>query len=160
VSVVISDTPPLNYLILIGKIEVLPSLFGLVIVPPAVIAEMGHFKAPFAVAQWAASPPDWLRIQAPLHRLNLALGAGEEEAIALAEELSIRAILTDDKKARAAARKRGMTTIGTIAILDLADQAKLLDFEVCLALLRGTTFRIETSLVKPILARVRERKST
>jgi hypothetical protein len=46
VSLVISDTTPLNYLILIGQIEVLPQLFGRLIVPPAVIREMLHPKAP------------------------------------------------------------------------------------------------------------------
>jgi predicted nucleic acid-binding protein len=46
VSLVISDTTPLNYLILIGQIEVLPKLFGRLIVPPAVIRERLHPKAP------------------------------------------------------------------------------------------------------------------
>lgn len=106
-SVVVSDTTPLNYLILIGKIDVLPSLFGSLIVPPAVIAEMNHPKAPVSVAQWASSPPHWLKIQAPFNTLNLALGPGEREAISLAMELGIRAILVDDRRARNAAGKQG-----------------------------------------------------
>jgi predicted nucleic acid-binding protein len=159
VSLVVCDTTPLNYLILIEKIDVLPSLFGSLITPPAVIAEMRHPKAPAAVARWAGSPPRWLKIQAPRHDLNLALGPGETEAMALAEELSIRAILIDDKKARIEAQKRGMVTIGTIAILELADEAKLLDFEACLSLLLNTTFRIESGLLNPIRVRVRARKA-
>jgi predicted nucleic acid-binding protein len=159
VSVVVSDTTPLNYLIVIGSIEVLPRLFGNVVIPPAVIAEMSHPKAPEAVAHWAAAPPGWISIQAPRQHLNLALGRGEEEAIALAEELRIRGILVDDKKARAEAKKRGISTIGTIAILDLADQARLLDFETCLDLLRATTFRMEPALLNPVRARVRARKA-
>lgn len=159
-SLVVSDTTPLNYLILIGKIDVLPSLFGSLIVPPAVISEMRHPKAPSAVAAWASSPPQWLKIQEPRHNLNLALGPGEKEAIAVAEELGIRAILVDDKKARIEAKKRGLSTIGTIAILELADEAKLLDFEVCLVLLRDTTFRIESALLNPVRSRVRARKAS
>lgn len=123
-SLVVSDTTPLNYLILIGKIDVLPSLFGSVMVPPAVVSEMQHPKAPPVVAEWAGSPPQWLKIQSPLMRLNLSLGAGEEEAISLAEEQGIGAILADDKKARFEAKGRGIATIGTIAILELADLLK------------------------------------
>ena len=41
-SVVVSDTTPLNYLILLGHIEILPQLFGKLLVPPAVIREMQH----------------------------------------------------------------------------------------------------------------------
>jgi lysyl-tRNA synthetase class 2 len=52
-----------------------------------------------------------------------------------------------------------MSTIGTIAILELADEAKLLDFETCLSILRGTTFRIETALLNPVQARIRTRKA-
>ena len=36
-SLVVSDTTPFNYLILIGHIDVLPRLFGKLLVPPAVI---------------------------------------------------------------------------------------------------------------------------
>ncbi len=37
VSLVVSDTTPLNYLILIGHIDVLPKLFGSLFIPPAVV---------------------------------------------------------------------------------------------------------------------------
>lgn len=158
-SIVVSDTTPLNYLILIGKIEVLPRLFGRILVPPAVIAEMSHSKAPAAVSAWAASPSPWLEIQSPQLRLELALGPGEGEAIALAQELNIHVILVDDRKARREAKRRGISSIGTIGILELADEAKLLDFETCLALLLKTTFRIETALLNPIRARIRMRKA-
>jgi predicted nucleic acid-binding protein len=159
VSVVVSDTTPLNYLILIGKIDVLPSLFGSVIVPPAVIAEMNHPKAPVAVAHWASSPPHWLKIRVPLNTLNLALGPGEREAISLAVESGIRAILADDRRARNAAGKRRISSIGTVAILELADEADLLDFEVCVTLLLRTTFRVEPILLNLVRSRVRARKA-
>jgi predicted nucleic acid-binding protein len=44
--IVVSDTSPLNYLVLIGADQVLPSLFGQVLTPPEVLAEMQHAKAP------------------------------------------------------------------------------------------------------------------
>ena len=45
-AVVVSDTTPLHYLILIGRDSVLKQLYGQVIVPPAVLQELGHPAAP------------------------------------------------------------------------------------------------------------------
>jgi predicted nucleic acid-binding protein len=39
-TVVIADTSPLNYLVLIGRIDILGSLYGKVFVPPEVLAEL------------------------------------------------------------------------------------------------------------------------
>jgi predicted nucleic acid-binding protein len=50
----------------------------------------------------------------------LALGSGEREAIALAEELSADGLLVDDYAARVEALGRGIPVFGTLAILDLA----------------------------------------
>ncbi len=55
--IVVSDTSPLNYLILIGHAEILPALFSRVVAPPAVVAEMLQPGAPEVVANWATSPP-------------------------------------------------------------------------------------------------------
>jgi len=38
--IVVSDTTPLNYLILIDSAHVLPAIFGQVYAPPAVVAEL------------------------------------------------------------------------------------------------------------------------
>ena len=157
-SLVVSDTTPLNYLILIGHVDVLPRLFGKLLVPPAVIHEMRHPKAPAAVAVWAANLPEWIEVKAPHTDLQLGVGAGEDEAISLAVELGDAAILMDDKKARVVAEGRGLLTIGTIAILDLADEAGLLDFELAISRLQSTTFHVEDALLKPVLAKVSARK--
>lgn len=52
--VVVSDTTPLNILIRIELIDLLPSLFGDVIVPPAVIAELRHVNTPSMIREWLA----------------------------------------------------------------------------------------------------------
>ncbi len=39
-AVIVSDTTPLNYLVLIGAIDILPGLYIRVFVPPAVKAEL------------------------------------------------------------------------------------------------------------------------
>ncbi len=38
--IVVSDTSPVNYLLAIGQIEVLPKMFGTIIIPSAVMAEL------------------------------------------------------------------------------------------------------------------------
>ena len=70
-SLVVSDTTPLNYLILIGHVEVLPRLFGTLLVPPAVIQEMHHPKTPPEVAAWARHLPSWLEVTTALLRASV-----------------------------------------------------------------------------------------
>jgi predicted nucleic acid-binding protein len=59
VPIVVADTGPINYLILIGHIDVLPILFERVILPSAVRDELMESKAPTAVRDWIAAPPYW-----------------------------------------------------------------------------------------------------
>jgi predicted nucleic acid-binding protein len=46
---VVSDTTPVNVLVRIELIDVLPALFGNVLVPPAVIRELSHAHTPEVV---------------------------------------------------------------------------------------------------------------
>lgn len=159
-SLIISDTTPLNYLILIGQCDVLQRLFGRLLVPPAVIREMLHPKAPPQVAAWAANLPPWIEVRSPTIDLRLGIGAGEDAAISLAVELGDATLLVDDLKARAAAHARGFLTIGTITILDRADEAKLLEFDDAINALRATTFHLDEAVVELIRAKARVRKNT
>jgi predicted nucleic acid-binding protein len=56
--IVVSNTTPLNYLVLIASVDVLPALFGRVCAPTAVIAELLHPRAPSAVRAWAGARPN------------------------------------------------------------------------------------------------------
>jgi predicted nucleic acid-binding protein len=58
--IVIADTGPLNYLVLIGDVEVLRPPYTRVIVPEAVVKELRATGAPAAVRTWIARPPAWL----------------------------------------------------------------------------------------------------
>ena len=44
--IVVSDTSPINYLLAIGQIEILPKLFGTIVIPVAVMAELKSDDAP------------------------------------------------------------------------------------------------------------------
>jgi predicted nucleic acid-binding protein len=120
--IVISDTSPLNYLVLIKAIDILPVLFEEVHVPTQVLVELAHSKAPQTVRQWASAPPEWVRVSTPTRKIVLPvqLDAGELEAIALALELGADAILIDDRKGRRAAEALGINAVGTVPVLEFA----------------------------------------
>ena len=59
---VVADTAPLNYLILIEAVGILPRFFESVLIPPAIKKELSHGKAPAAVSTWIANPPSWLNV--------------------------------------------------------------------------------------------------
>jgi predicted nucleic acid-binding protein len=88
--IVVSNTAPLNYLVLINQVEILAQLFGAVVIPEAVFRELSSRDAPEQVRAWSASPPAWLQVQRhslPADPALRKLHAGEREAIQLAEEL-------------------------------------------------------------------------
>jgi predicted nucleic acid-binding protein len=60
VSVVVSDTSPLHYLILCGAETILPRLFRQVVIPSAVFRELQQPNTPLLVRQWASSLPTWI----------------------------------------------------------------------------------------------------
>ena len=59
--IVIADSTPLNYLILIHQVDLLPQLFDRILIPPAVFEELQHQETPDVVRRWIASPPSWLQ---------------------------------------------------------------------------------------------------
>ncbi len=159
--IVVSDTSPLNYLVLIGAEHVLPVLFGQVIAPPIVLSEMQRPKAPVQVQSWANSPPKWLEIRTPKAVPQIgALGPGELAAIALAQELNAAAILIDERDGTKVAQRLGLTPTGTLTILGLAAEQGLLSLPAAIADLRGTTFRGPKKLIEEMLERDRRRQSS
>ncbi len=90
--IVIADTGPINYLVLIQEIQVLPALYGRITVPASVCEELKHPRAPDVVRLWMNQPPRWLEVRTPFfppdaELANSHLDAGERDAILLAEEL-------------------------------------------------------------------------
>ena len=60
---VVSDTSPLNYLVLVGAIDLLPRLFSEIIIPPALVGELTQPGTPEVVKNWLKDKPVWLRQQ-------------------------------------------------------------------------------------------------
>src|SRR5438309_9454519 len=113
--IVVADTTPLRYLVVIDREHLLPELYGRVLIPPAVAEELNHESTPEVVRDWLASGPTWLEIRQPAQNLGSALDLdwGEQEAIALAEEVSADLLLVDDWDARQEAERRHLRAVGT-----------------------------------------------
>ena len=47
--IVVADTTPLRYLVVIGREQLLPALYGRVLIPPAVAEELDHESTPDVV---------------------------------------------------------------------------------------------------------------
>jgi predicted nucleic acid-binding protein len=154
--IIISDTSPLNYLVLIGQVERLPDLYGQVIIPQGVLDELQAEQTPEGVHAWLMSAPAWLKVQPLTGAANSQLdylGPGEREAITLAEQLQADALLIDDRDGRREAVQRGLRVIGTLAVLvDAADQG-LLDLSEVFRRLQQTTFRASPQLFDSLLQR-------
>jgi predicted nucleic acid-binding protein len=152
--IIVSDTSPLNYLILTDYQDVLPTLFGQIIIPQAVLNELQHAKTPQKIKHWIITKPDWLEVRTvhinPSTKLE-NLDYGEREAIFLAEELSADAILIDEKDGRREAAKLGFITIGTLSVLDRAADTGLISFAEAIDRLRKTPFREPKQIVEALL---------
>ncbi|HOW73928.1 MAG TPA: DUF3368 domain-containing protein [Phycisphaerae bacterium] len=157
--IVISDTTPINYLVLIGQIDLLPRLFGRVLVPPAVLDELQSHGSPEALQAWSIAIPTWLEVRTPSYiDATIRLGRGEVEAISLARELRANEVLIDDLKARKAAMVRGLKVTGTLLVLDRAARAGWVDLPSILQQLMTTNFRAPAALVRHLLAEDARRK--
>ena len=55
--VVVADAGPLRYLVLIDAIDLLPRLFGRVLIPEMVSAELSRPSTPRRVREWLAADP-------------------------------------------------------------------------------------------------------
>lgn len=160
--IVIADATPVNYLVLIEKADLLPRLFGQVLIPPAVFDELKDPETPTPVRAWLANTPSWLHVQ-PLHsqpdpELDY-LDEGEREAIALAEELKADQLLLDESDARKEAARRNLRFIGTLGILRRAAQLDLIDLPSTLARLQETTFYVDPKLIRRLLEEDAQRKN-
>jgi len=152
----VCNTTPLNYLVLIGAVDILPQLFERVLVPQIVMDQLLDHRTPNVVRAWASHPPTWLgvvAVPAPPDPVLAKLHAGEREAIILAQKVGAAIFIVDERAARKEAERRGLNVTGTLGILDIAAQRGLIDFESAIERLRRTTFRMTESLLEQFLER-------
>jgi predicted nucleic acid-binding protein len=158
--VVLSDTSPLRYLVLIGEADVLAKLYGRVVIPTAVANELSQARTPEIVRRWIATPPSWIDIlRAPAGIPTVqGLDDGERDAIALAIQLKADLVLMDDREAVHEATRLGLTVTGTLGVLEVAAEKRLVDLPDVLTRLRATNFRASNALFDSLLKRHAEQQ--
>ncbi len=166
IRVVIADAGPLIGLARIGRLDLLRALFGGVTLTAVVAAEIGIDPRPGASAIAEALAAGWLSIASPsglpdIEPLNPGVDPGERSTIALA--LHWRAagkqvlVIVDDRCGRAEARIRGLSILGTAAVMVLAKEQRLIP--ACaplLVALREEGYYLSDGLVAAVLAEVGE----
>ncbi len=145
---IISNTSPLIGLEHIGQLHLLQELFGRVIVPPAVVREVGS----------TTTLPGWIEQRSLAqavgpHILRASLGAGESEVISLALEVQARLLILDDRPARRLTQALHLGVIGTVGILLAAKRRSLVpEIRPSLDALLQHDFRISQRLYEQVLS--------
>ena len=118
---VVSNTSPLRYLITIGQSDLIQRLFGQVLIPRGVEAELTHPSAPTVVRRWMAQRPPWIDVRDLVTPPELALlqhlDAGEAEAIQMAIDVNADFLIMDERSGREVATTRHITVVGILGIL-------------------------------------------
>jgi predicted nucleic acid-binding protein len=134
---------------LIEAVDFLPALFGSVVIPGTVAAELTDPHAPHLVRNWMARHPSWLTIteDPPLDEMLNTLDPGERAAITLARSISASRLLIDDSDGRAEAERRGLRITGTLGVLAAAHRSGLVNFDSAIARLSITNFYVSPRLL-------------
>lgn len=160
--IVVTDAGPLIHLSLIGRIDLLSSLYGRVVVPELVYREVVDHgeELPGSTELRGA---DWIELAPhdPDHHLFRLLQAqldpGEAAAICLAQQSRADLILSDDRQARLAAERLGIRVKGTLGVLVEAKQRGAIDvLAPALAELKRQGTWLSDRLVARVLSDVEE----
>lgn len=124
----VSNASPLIFLTKIDALGWLQQCFQPTIVPSAVVAEVG-MELPDFIQQQPLSDLGAAYVNGAVGRLH----RGELEAMVLAREQNIAWIAMDDRLARRRATQMGLQPIGTLGLLVLFHQRRLLDTDSAIA---------------------------
>jgi predicted nucleic acid-binding protein len=145
---VVADSSPLVVLAKTELIQILPQLFGEVIVPAEVAAELRHSRFPELIRNLANCPPAWLLERTASHIEQIPfLESGERAAISLAQELKADLLLIDEKQGRKVAAERQIPFIGTIGVLERAARQSLIELGDAFERVKATDFWISHELL-------------
>ena len=119
--IVISDTSVICNLFLVGYLDLIPKLFGEVLIPSKVYDELLELEK-FNFNITPILQADFIEIKSPTNKsavkeLLLELDEGEAEAIVLAMEVEADILLIDESKGRMIATNLGLEITGVLGIL-------------------------------------------
>src|SRR4030043_1125509 len=117
---IVANTSSLIALERIDLLLLLCKIYSEVIIPEAVKKEFGNLSLPCLSVRKVQS--NFLKLLV----IDLNLGKGEAEAIALATQAGIKVII-DDSRARRVAEDMGLMVTGTIGILIKAERLGLIE---------------------------------
>lgn len=154
------NTSPIQYLHQLDRLELIHELFGSIVVPPAVKAELNAGRDQ-GVSLPRLDALDWIRLSSsvsiPPLLIQFQLGSGELEVLALAAQRPTILPVLDDGRARKCARALGLPVMGTIGLLMAAKWRGLIgQLKPELEGLRRLGFRFASSLGATLLREVGE----
>lgn len=154
---VVSDTSPPRYLAEIHQLDLLPRLFETISIPSVVYEELQHPATPIQVRTLLEFPPVWLQVVRTKITADdpvlETLDKGERAALLLGLHLQADLILIDERKGVAAARQKGLESIGTLGILVLAARRDLVDLTDAFTRLRQTGFYCPEKVMAELIDR-------
>lgn len=159
---VVSNTSPLVNLAAVGGLDLLRQLYGTILIPPAVHAEICACPPQVPGAAEVKAQP-WIR-PAPFQPdalcrvLEQHLDPGEAEAIALANSLPADLLLLDERRARKTALRLQIPILGVLGCLLEAKRLGHIPLvQPWIHALRATAgFRLADDLVALVLQRAGE----
>jgi predicted nucleic acid-binding protein len=155
--IVVADSGPLHYLILLEQIELLRRFYGQVLVPEPVASELSVAGAPAVVRDWITKPPTWIDVRSvPSDAVSMItddLDPGERAAIALAETVHADLLLIDEAAGRAEAKRRQLRVTGTLGVLRTGAEQGLVNVPDLLERLKATSFYLDDTLLNAVFGR-------
>jgi predicted nucleic acid-binding protein len=127
-ALVIADTGPIIALAQINQLDILRSLFGEVVLPGSVWAESQAKQTDDSERIRLAKEDGWIIVRevTPKQDFSRSLHDGEIEALQLALDEPESLLVVDDQLARRAAIGLQLDFIGTVKVLQLAEQQNLI----------------------------------
>ncbi|MDQ2086073.1 DUF3368 domain-containing protein [Herbivorax sp. ANBcel31] len=152
---IVSDTTPIISFIKIGELDLLEDMYGEIILPEAVFKELTNNPSMSREAK-IVKESSFLKVKkienefaVKLLQKQLNLGAGESEAIVLADILKADLLIIDERKARGIAKNMEINISGTLGILvEAKRQKKVGKLKSLLDCLLSNNIRISKKLYK------------
>lgn len=155
--IVVADSEPLHYPILLEHTELLRRFYGPVLVPEPVASELSVGGAPAIVREWIMAPPPWVEVcPVPSHAVSMItddLDLGERSAIALAETMHADLLLIGEAAGRAEAKRRHLRVTGTLGVLRAGAEQGLVNVPELLERLKATSFYLDETLLNAVFDR-------
>jgi predicted nucleic acid-binding protein len=159
--IVVSNSSPLIALSRIGRLDILASFYGRVLVPAEVHREVTVDGRGLPGAEevrkaaWIKVAPQVSPADPSSEEACRSLGSGERDAILLAKSLSADLVLLDEWKARRIAREAGLHIAGCLGVLEAGARKGLVpDLRQAYIDLLRQGIRFDIGLLQDSLARL------